>query len=42
VLACAMAADRLLDSPEEVRNHLIGAARSVAGAMNDAGGGVTA
>jgi len=42
VLACAMAADRLLDSPEEIRNHLIGAARSVAGAMTDAGGGITA
>jgi DNA-binding IclR family transcriptional regulator len=33
VLACAMAADRLVDSANDVRTHLIGAARSIATAM---------
>jgi DNA-binding IclR family transcriptional regulator len=35
VLACCMSADRLLDSANEVRNHLVGAARTVAAAMQD-------
>ncbi len=34
VLATAMAADKLLDSAQEVRQHLVGAARSVAAAMS--------
>jgi DNA-binding IclR family transcriptional regulator len=34
VLATAMAADRLMESAQEVRAHLVGAARSVAAAMD--------
>ncbi|HEX6873550.1 MAG TPA: helix-turn-helix domain-containing protein [Micromonosporaceae bacterium] len=42
VLACAMAADRLVDSANEIRTHLIGAARTVAAALDEAGGLVPA
>jgi DNA-binding IclR family transcriptional regulator len=38
VLACAMAADRLVDSAHEVREHLAGVARTVAAALNDTDG----
>ena len=34
VLATAMAADRLMESAQEIRAHLVGAARSVAAAMD--------
>lgn len=35
VLACCMSADRLLDSANDVRNHLVGAARAVGAAMRE-------
>ena len=35
VLACAMSADRLLDSANEVRTHLTGAARAVNAALRE-------
>lgn len=38
VLACCMPADRLLDSANEVRSHLMSAARTVAAAMQDSTG----
>ena len=38
VLACAMSADRLVDSMQDVRTHLAGAARTVAAAMQSDGG----
>ncbi len=41
VLACAMAADRLVDSVQEIRAHLVGAARTVAAAMTGPDGALT-
>jgi DNA-binding IclR family transcriptional regulator len=38
VVACAMASDRLVDSVQEVRGHLMGTARALAKALNDSGG----
>jgi DNA-binding IclR family transcriptional regulator len=38
VLACAMPADRLVDSPQEIRTQLAGAARTVAAALNGSDG----
>jgi DNA-binding IclR family transcriptional regulator len=35
VVACAMAADRLVDSLHEVRGHLMGTARTLAASLND-------
>ena len=38
VVACVMAADRLVDSVNDVRGQLMGTARTLASALNDAGG----
>jgi DNA-binding IclR family transcriptional regulator len=38
VVACTMAADRLIDSVHDVRGHLMATARTLASALNDAGG----
>jgi DNA-binding IclR family transcriptional regulator len=38
VVACAMPADRLVDSAHDVRGHLMGTARTLTAALNDAGG----
>jgi hypothetical protein len=42
VVACAMPADRLVDNIHDVRIHLMSTARTLANALNDAGGFVTA
>jgi DNA-binding IclR family transcriptional regulator len=42
VVACTMAADRLIDTVHEVRGHLAGAARTIAAAMDESGGFVPA
>ncbi len=42
VLACAMNADRLLESRDEVRTHLVGTARTVAVAMDSPDGAFSA
>lgn len=41
VLATAMAADRLVDSAQDIRGHLVGAARTLALALDDPDGVVT-
>jgi DNA-binding IclR family transcriptional regulator len=38
VVACTMAADRLVDNIHDVRGHLMGTARTLAAALNEAGG----
>ena len=41
VLATAMSADRLVDSAQDVRGHLVGAARTLAAALDEPEGFVT-
>ena len=41
VLATAMAADRLVDNAQDIRGHLVGAARTLALALDDPDGAVT-